>query len=464
MRFEEHRVARGAAVIAFWLAIWQLASVIVDNPIAFCGPLEALGSLLSMMADGTLVPSVVATMANIVLGFLVGSALGILGGACGVKSAAFRTIFDPIVLLMKSVPVVCVVAVLLLWFSPHHVVVVCVVLVSLPLFYAAIPEAALNRDGNVRELLRVIRAPAVVRIVADIWPSAYPPLYTACKTAMGMSWKAGVAAELIGIPFGTMGASIYQAKITLSAGDLFAWVFVVVALAALCESGVLALLRFANRRIWRIAIPKPTQADAAEPSSQGIALSVKHAQVAFEGGEAPVIDVAFEIAPGRVYVLNQPSGAGKTTFIRAVLGLTGLTAGAIEPSYETGSFSASVMFQAPVLFGDLDAVDNVRLFAGKWMDGQAARDLLSSVLESDILDRPVSQLSGGQRRRVELCRALAIPSDLVVLDEPFAGLDEESARRCARLIAQGQANRTVIIATHNMKPLSELSGFQIIPL
>ncbi len=107
------------------------------------------------------------------------------------------------------------------------------------------------------------------------------------------------------------------------------------------------------------------------------------------------------------------------------------------------------MFQDCRLIEDASALENVLLFAGANRSADDLRGLLASVLPDVDADTPVGELSGGQRRRVELVRALAAPGEAVLLDEPFSGLDDDARERACALVERGLCGRALVIATHD---------------
>ena len=143
-------------------------------------------------------------------------------------------------------------------------------------------------------------------------------------------------------------------------------------------------------------------------------------------GGSPILEgISLTLEPGKPLCVTGPSGCGKTTLLRCVLGLEKPDSGTVE--YSSGSRPRfGVLFQEDRLFDHLDAVENLRLATGE-KDRDALRAALLQLLPADALDRPVSALSGGQRRRVALVRALRPGGAAVILDEPFTGLDAAAA-------------------------------------
>ena len=164
-------------------------------------------------------------------------------------------------------------------------------------------------------------------------------------------------------------------------------------------------------------------------------------------GSGPILERIFlTLEPGKPLCVTGPSGCGKTTLLRCVLGLEKPDSGKVE--YSSGSRPRfGVLFQEDRLFDHLDAVENLRLAAGE-RDRDALRASLLELLPADALDRPVSALSGGQRRRVALVRALRPGGAAVILDEPFTGLDATAAAQAADYIRREAGDRPLLLALH----------------
>ncbi len=163
-------------------------------------------------------------------------------------------------------------------------------------------------------------------------------------------------------------------------------------------------------------------------------------------GDKTVLDgVDLTLEAGRTYCLMAPSGSGKTTLLRVLLGLEGIDGGSIEGA---GRGRVAMMFQEDRLCEVLTAVENVALVLPRDVRRADVRALLEEILPPDCMEKPVMQLSGGMRRRVSLVRAMAFPSDAVVLDEPFTGLDAGTRRTVIDFVLRHRAGRTLLVATH----------------
>jgi len=157
-------------------------------------------------------------------------------------------------------------------------------------------------------------------------------------------------------------------------------------------------------------------------------------------------NVTLKFAEGRISCLMGPSGQGKTTIANLIMGLIKPDSGIISGC--KGKTIAAV-FQEDRLIEHWDAEKNIRLVCDKAVDSQQIRQELNKVGISDYKGKAVCDFSGGMRRRVALVRALMANSDLVILDEPFKGLDEVMKRKVIEYVRDKAKGKTVIVITHD---------------
>ena len=156
---------------------------------------------------------------------------------------------------------------------------------------------------------------------------------------------------------------------------------------------------------------------------------------------------------GETSVLMGASGGGKTTLLRLLLGLETPDAGRI-----TGvPARCAAVFQEDRLCPQLTVIENVRLIAGRSKEREA-RGLLAQLGLGESLDVPAAELSGGMRRRCALARALCADYDLLVLDEPFKGLDEANRRAAMDAVLEYSHDKTVLFVTHDAAEAGFFSG------
>ena len=167
--------------------------------------------------------------------------------------------------------------------------------------------------------------------------------------------------------------------------------------------------------------------------------------------------VNLSLHSGRIYCLMGPSGSGKTTFLRILLGLEQPDSGSMEGLH---GIKSSAVFQENRLCEPFTPVDNiVMVIPGRTSRSRKqAREELSRLLPEEALSRPVSTLSGGMKRRVAIVRALSVPCDMIIMDEPFTGLDENTKLSVIRYIKEKTHDKLVIISTHQEEDVALLGG------
>lgn len=177
------------------------------------------------------------------------------------------------------------------------------------------------------------------------------------------------------------------------------------------------------------------------------------------GGKQVLSNVSCTIPEGSVCAVMAPSGVGKTTLLRLILGLEKPDRGEIlgVPT-EKG-----VLFQEDRLCPWLSVLKNIRMAVGK-AGAEQAKALLEFLGLADSLDQPAEKLSGGQARRAALARALLASGQLLALDEPFTGLDEDARLRAAEAVRVYRRGRTLLLITHRQEDLQLLEVTQRVDL
>lgn len=440
-------VAAAGAVAAFWLAVWVLVAALVAQPLILPGPGAVALALLRLVCDGGTWAILAGSGARILGGLALAAVCGgVLAGA-SVRSRTFARLVAPALSFVKATPVACVVVLLLIWLGSARVSIAAVFLMALPGVYFSLVEGLAQVDKPLEQMLRLHGMRGWRLFCAHTWREVLPFVLSCAKAVIGMSWKAGVAAELIGMATGTVGERIYQAKLLIETADLLAWTVLVVAASWACERVLVWLLRVSGPVAWRAAVRAHGRAGA--PAGGEVA-----AELALAVGDrapwAPALDgLVLRVPAGGCACVMGASGVGKST-------LLALAAGECTP--------CSMVFQDARLVESAAALDNVLVCADARVDASSATALLRLLVPGVDEHARVVELSGGQRRRVEIARALLCPGGAVILDEPFTGLDTAARDACAEVVLDLLDGRMLLLASHDVADAQALDISDIITL
>ena len=231
-----------AGILAFYLCLWQIAALVVHNPILFVGPKETAMSLFIMVKTSEFWFSIGNTFLRIGGGFLTGTVLAVLAAVIAYYSAVVGDFLEALVAVQKTIPVASFVILFLIWAGNRNLAFFIVWIVVFPVVYLNLTEGLNSMDAKMLEMAKVFRIGWRRRVRAIVFPEIRPFFLAAMKNAWGMSWKSGVAAEVIGQPLLTIGNGLYRAKINLDTGRIFAWTIVIVLLSLCIEKGILFLV------------------------------------------------------------------------------------------------------------------------------------------------------------------------------------------------------------------------------
>lgn len=194
-------------------------------------------------------------------------------------------------------------------------------------------------------------------------------------------------------------------------------------------------------------------------------LELQHISKSYDG--LPVLkNLNLSFQQGQCYCLMSPSGSGKTTLLRILMGLEQADYGLILADgtpQDMSSLPASAVFQEDRLCESFSPIENVAMCAGRSLKAPRIKWELARLLPEECLNRPVSTLSGGMKRRVAVARALLIPSHILLMDEPFTGMDDELKRNVISYIREKQDGRLLILSTHQEEDV-ELIGGELVRL
>ena len=159
-----------------------------------------------------------------------------------------------------------------------------------------------------------------------------------------------------------------------------------------------------------------------------------------------------------IYALSGESGIGKTTLLRIIAGLEKADGGEVRKD----GARVAYLFQEDRLIESLSAFDNIRLVSNA--SDEEIKAMLSQMDLGADIDGKVADFSGGMKRRVSIARALLFDAPLVLLDEPFRGLDEQTKAKVAAVMQKSLAQKTAILVTHSSEEAALLGASEIIQM
>ena len=258
------RFARKAGIIAFWLAIWQLLDAIIDNRLVLAGPIRVAQALVEQLGQPDFWVICGASFGRIALGFLLSFVVGFLLALVSCRHRLFRDFVDPVISLLRTIPVASFIILLLIWVGNQALTVFLAFFIVLPLIYTNMVTGFESVDRQMLEMARVYGLSRWRTFLYIYRPAFMPFLMSSTKISLGMTWKSGIMAEVLATPKPSIGKEMATARTFLDTPDLLAWTVVVMVLSFLFEKAFMELLKRANRPLGGFIGSDGGEADSGE--------------------------------------------------------------------------------------------------------------------------------------------------------------------------------------------------------
>lgn len=465
------------AAIIVAILLWQLLAMKLDQKLLLATPVDVAKTLGVLVKSQEFYSAIAYSMGRILLGLLIGAAVGIACALLAGRWHFMEVLFWPYFSAMKATPVASIVILCLVWLSSRRLSVFIVFLVVTPVIYTNILAGIKNLDLKMKDMARVFGINGLRRLLYVYLPELKTYIIAAFALATGMAFKAGIAAEVIGTPGGSVGKMLYNAKVYLETPELFAWTLVIIVLSVVVEQVILGLVKWMFAGLQRHVVGgkickenscnghrNEIKGDGGDAS--GAAIDLSNVCFSYNKGvdEELINDLSLHIPAGDRVCIMAPSGTGKTTLLNLLTGGLKPDCGIISFEVDTGDgVNISMVFQEDRLCREYTAAYNIALGLKR---GCRKTDLIQSHLEQlgmgESIFADVKEMSGGMKRRVAIVRAVMSPSSVLILDEPFASFDEELKDRTAEYIIENLNGRTLVVVSHDEKDAERLNA-RILP-
>lgn len=238
-----NKILKWTAVSLLWLAIWQLSAAAVGQELLIPYPKAAFFAFLELCETADFWLAVLFSMFRIIVGYLLGVTVGVIGAVLSSRFAVFKAVFSPVLHLVRAVPVASFIILAFVWIKSAYISVFISFLMVLPMIWSSVESGIENIDRQYLEMAEIYRISPLKILIKIKIPFIMPSFIAAAISALGFAWKSGVAAEVICRPASSLGRLLQDAKLYLETPRVFALTAVVAVLSLLLEIAVKRLAR-----------------------------------------------------------------------------------------------------------------------------------------------------------------------------------------------------------------------------
>ena len=455
--------------LAAGLILWQVTALFAAQPLIVPTLGAIAAATAAIFADPQFFPTVTATLSRIAVTVAVDTAVAFFLGIAAGLSERIEAVFSPFETAMRAVPTMGILLLSLIWFNSEVTPVFVASLIALPLLYRGVVNGVKHIDFRLTQMSAGFRVPFLRKLTQLYLPSIRPFTLTAYVSALGLLVKVMVTAEVLSQPQKGIGTQFQIARAQLDTATIFGWALIVIILASIIEQVAKRLLSMQKKHHGSLE-PNTEPCDAAHIARDTAADNQKDGgfqadrvyapaalhidNISFSFDNIPIFkDFSLEIEPAQVRYLLGRSGRGKTTLLFLIAGFLHPDKGNIRINPPDARIGFA--YQDIRLLPHLSAEENICYILPRRYTKKEAQNIARQYLRLFGLQGfehfLPAELSGGMQRRVGLARALAYPSEILLLDEAFDSLDLETKKAAIKTFSRivTQEHRTVLCVTHD---------------
>ncbi len=231
-----NRILRYTLIILFWIGVWWAGAAAVGKPLLLPYPPTVFARLFELLQTKEFYLITGHSLWNVLRGILIAVLLGSVLSFLSAQFSFLRELLLPLMTVIKATPVASFIILLWLFIGSARVPTFITGMIVLPVVWTNLDQGWRNIDPQLKEMAAVYKIPMWRRLCVLTLPSLKPYFISACRTSIGLAWKAGIAAEIIVRPRDSIGLQISDTNLYLLTEDMFAWTLVVILLSLLIES------------------------------------------------------------------------------------------------------------------------------------------------------------------------------------------------------------------------------------
>jgi len=222
-------------ILLFWLGVWELAALAVGQELFMPSPISVIVCGAKLIFTPLFWHTIAVSIFRIVLGTVIAIISGTLLALVTSKSKILNDLFYPMLTIVKATPVASFITLAIIWMGARRLPIFICSLMVFPIVWAAVSDGINSIDKKHKELAQVFGFSLKIKFKLIYIPSVAPYFLSACKTSIGLAWKAGVAAEVLAVSPDSIGKQLFNARTYYEIPELFAWTITVIILSLIIE-------------------------------------------------------------------------------------------------------------------------------------------------------------------------------------------------------------------------------------
>lgn len=234
-------------IALFWFGIWYLLSTIIDNQLLFPNPLLVLKRVFVLFTLKDFWVTTIVSIIRVINGIIIGTIIALILAFLSYKVRIIHDIFYPLMTIMRSTPVASFIVLIVLFIGKSIIPTIITLIMVVPIIWANVYEGLKNINSELKEVCSAYKIPFKKRLKALYVPSVLPHFNSALISAIGLGWKAGIAAEILYPPIKSIGRAILNSRNFLETVDLYAWTAIVILISFLSEALVKLIIKITSQ-------------------------------------------------------------------------------------------------------------------------------------------------------------------------------------------------------------------------